>query len=406
MPDYVIDKEFANLLPPLSDDEYLRLTTSMMCDGQREPGIVWAETNILIDGLNRDRLCELLGLEFQFKTMSFPDRAAAIEWVLRNQLGRRNLSADVASRIRGMLFNLEKKRHGGDRKSRVQNEPLIGERTAERFAKEHGVSSSTIKRDGQYAAALDQLPVEVSTPILNGQTSLSRADVIELPKKSTEEQRAAVSATSSIQKPEPAQAMVDEAKWFSSTVSALGRIRREIESMAGTKFGARIDLDDCLNQIRQLQNCLKVATPHAECPECQRKVTKSCKLCRGCGFITKTDMLCLSDLHKRWLASAKPEIQTGPTDEDGTPIPEHLHDLLEARPLATAILESLIPKSKENALRIKQVWPGIDIKRIEKAQSELYAEYGRVPRYVCKSCLGEKGIRCARCEGKGWTTTK
>ncbi len=76
------------------------------------------------------------------------------------QLGRRNLNPASSSLLRGLLYNREKKGVGAHKGNqyleRDQNE-LIPQRTAERLAAEHGVSAPTIKRDGQFAAAVEAL---------------------------------------------------------------------------------------------------------------------------------------------------------------------------------------------------------------------------------------------------------
>jgi len=67
-----------------------------------------------------------------------------------------NLHPDQASYLRGKRYNAEKQDKGGDRKSKDQNDPLP-ESTADRLATEYKVSAPTIKRDGNYAAAVDTL---------------------------------------------------------------------------------------------------------------------------------------------------------------------------------------------------------------------------------------------------------
>jgi len=74
-----------------------------------------------------------------------------------NQLGRRNLSADQASLLRGRRYNRTKKAaHGrADRNFwGVQNAPP---KTADRLAAQHGVSRDTIKRDGAFATAVENV---------------------------------------------------------------------------------------------------------------------------------------------------------------------------------------------------------------------------------------------------------
>jgi hypothetical protein len=82
-----------------------------------------------------------------------PDRQAAMNWMINNQLGRRNLHPDQASYLRGKRYNAEKQDKGGDRKSIDQNDPLI-ESTADRLATEYKVSAPTIKRGLWYRILL------------------------------------------------------------------------------------------------------------------------------------------------------------------------------------------------------------------------------------------------------------
>ena len=67
------------------------------------------------------------------------------------KLGRRNLTPDQMSLLRGRRYNRVKKIQGGTGANQYvqigQNDTSAN--TADRLAKEHGVSSATIKRDGK-----------------------------------------------------------------------------------------------------------------------------------------------------------------------------------------------------------------------------------------------------------------
>jgi hypothetical protein len=82
-----------------------------------------------------------------------------MNWIINNQLGRRNVTPEQASYLRGKRYNMEKVSEpfkgnqytGG----RDQNDPQ--QKTAARLADEFKVSEPTIKRDGKFAAAVDTL---------------------------------------------------------------------------------------------------------------------------------------------------------------------------------------------------------------------------------------------------------
>jgi len=97
----------------------------------------------------------------------FDSRDDIIVFICRNQIGRRNLSPDTLSYVIGLMFNLEKKKHGaeiggrGNQHTKLvtsQNDtlPNIND-TAKAIAKETGTSRATVFRAGQFASAVDAL---------------------------------------------------------------------------------------------------------------------------------------------------------------------------------------------------------------------------------------------------------
>ena len=91
----IIDKEFQALIPPLSDDEFRQLEENCIRDGIRDPLVTWPQddgTEILIDGHNRWEIsAKNAGIPFEVVHKSFKSREDAEEWILKNQLGRRNI---------------------------------------------------------------------------------------------------------------------------------------------------------------------------------------------------------------------------------------------------------------------------------------------------------------------------
>ena len=122
----------------------------------------------------------------------FPSsREAAITWIIDNQLGRRNLTPELASFLRGKRYNREKKAEGERGPQKLdQNDPAS---TAVRIAREYKVGEATIKRDGQYAAALDALAESVGEDfkekILTRDSTVTKRDVLELARMDKEEQK-------------------------------------------------------------------------------------------------------------------------------------------------------------------------------------------------------------------------
>lgn len=85
-----INEKFANVAPDLSGKEYSLLKASLLKDGCIDPIVVWNGT--IVDGHNRYRICRQNKIPFEVKEMNFKNESEAIQWIIKNQLGRRNLS--------------------------------------------------------------------------------------------------------------------------------------------------------------------------------------------------------------------------------------------------------------------------------------------------------------------------
>jgi N6-adenosine-specific RNA methylase IME4 len=83
------------------------------------------------------------------------DREAAADWIDANQLGRRNLTPDQASLLRGRRYSRMKRQ--GARNDLTSGHFVQKSTTAETLATQHGVDERTIRRDGQYAVAVEKL---------------------------------------------------------------------------------------------------------------------------------------------------------------------------------------------------------------------------------------------------------
>ena len=92
-----IDDEFKKLIPPLSADEFKQLEENILSEGIRENIIIW--NGIIIDGHNRYEIAQKHGLEFKTSEKEFADRDSVKIWIIKNQFGRRNLSAYDRSRL-------------------------------------------------------------------------------------------------------------------------------------------------------------------------------------------------------------------------------------------------------------------------------------------------------------------
>ena len=85
-----IKKEFKDLIPRLSNEEYELLTKSILSDGCRESILLW--NGVIVDGHNRYEICTTNNVEFNTSDIDFTDDDAAKIWIIDNQMGRRNIN--------------------------------------------------------------------------------------------------------------------------------------------------------------------------------------------------------------------------------------------------------------------------------------------------------------------------
>jgi hypothetical protein len=199
-----IDPEFKSLIPPLSKEEYDLLEKSILSEGCRDPLVVWQNGKLtLIDGHNRYEICSKNNVNFKLHYKTFTNTEEVKDWIITNQLGRRNLTDSLREYFRGKLYESRKKRErgGGDKKSieyknqRDQNDPIDStlKKTAEIIAKEQNVSPGTVKRSYQYSQAIDTIGntcgEEIKQKILKEEIKTTKEEIKSLVNKKPEEQK-------------------------------------------------------------------------------------------------------------------------------------------------------------------------------------------------------------------------
>lgn len=113
--EYRIDPELKSIMSELAKDEKDTLEKSLLQDGYKGPPIVvWKDT--IIDGHNRYELCRKHNIPFQVQEMQFDSKEEVIQWMIRAQIGRRNLNhaqrIQLAERFRPLLEQQARKNQG------------------------------------------------------------------------------------------------------------------------------------------------------------------------------------------------------------------------------------------------------------------------------------------------------
>lgn len=317
-----IDPEFRDLLRGLTTEEETRLRAALAEDGCREPLDVWAtgDKDILLDGHNRRRICLEADIKYAVKRLRFGSRAEALDWVLRKQLGKRNLRADEYAVLRGKQYNLEKQSHGTNRHTakskRAQNGP--SRKTAETLGKQHGVSKNTIKRDAKFAEAIDTIAAvspKARDAMLAGEINYTRAAVAELAELerpllkeaakliAAGEVNSVKEAVGSVTHDEPASEPAEPTdevgdvlppkvrpafalrEKFREAIALQRRFQRLLDELRDSPAGDWLPHQSITASSRNAMRELKQAAPYAICPAC---LGKGCEAsCRKTGWVIK-----------------------------------------------------------------------------------------------------------------------
>lgn len=104
----IIDDEFKTLIPPLTNDEFKQLERNIIEEGCRDSLVLWQ--GILIDGHNRHKICTKNNILFKTISKSFADREDVKQWIITNQLGRRNLPDFVKYELLESYEEIEKQK--------------------------------------------------------------------------------------------------------------------------------------------------------------------------------------------------------------------------------------------------------------------------------------------------------
>lgn len=276
-----IHPELHALIPPLSTEEYRQLEANILAEGCREPFIVWPQAledilchqcergnfvcteqgvqcsfcgvdldtpqrgsfgepdftwdpqviileAILIDGHHRHDICEKHDVPHRIVPQWFPDLDAAKTWMLQQQLGRRNLTPEQISYLRGKEYAFQKQIQGTQnqyvqaKREKGHNDSFHKEPTKQILAEKHKVAAKTIQRDAAYAAHVDTITDAVpdaKQTILARDTKVGRQEVKQL-------------ATIAAKSPQTAKHVVEEVQAAPTPKAAKRVVRAAIKELS------------------------------------------------------------------------------------------------------------------------------------------------------------------------------
>ena len=253
-----IDPEFKGKIPPLREEELKQLEENILADGVViNPLIVW--DGVIVDGHNRYRILQKHP-EIQFTTYEkeFPDRYAAIAWICKNQLGRRNLTPQQFKYLVGQRYEAEKQSKGiefqgnqytsQDRSGLGQNDPdqkLHGTRS--RIAKETQTSDSYVRRAAHFAKGVDaaeETEPGIKQEILSGSIKPTEKAVAAIAKAPPEERPALVQQLRQAKETEKQEEKPKSRRSAAETLQAIRDISANMLQSNG-----EIDADDICAEL-------------------------------------------------------------------------------------------------------------------------------------------------------------
>lgn len=193
--DICIDEEFEKLLSELTVDEFEKLEQNILNNGVLDSLKLWKEPEtgklILIDGHNRYNIIKKNKLKFDIWNgftiiyeSKLPNRESVKEWMLEQQLGRRNLTEmdryEIVQKFKDIIANKAKKNQSLGGKG-LQHIAKVN--TRKELATKIGVSEETYRKLDKIAQSGNE---DVKQKLKDKKISVSKAyNEVQEPKKET-----------------------------------------------------------------------------------------------------------------------------------------------------------------------------------------------------------------------------
>ena len=175
--DLAVDPEFRDLIPPLNEEELKLLEESLVADGCESPLTVW--NGVIIDGHNRYAICRKHEIPFSIQEKNFSSRDDAMLWMLRNQLGRRNLNSyqrvELVLKFEPLVKNAAEQRMMAGKAANPVPTLAQGQtkgRTRDHLSEAAGVSHGTFAKAKKLVQSADE---ETKRELRAGKVTVNRA---------------------------------------------------------------------------------------------------------------------------------------------------------------------------------------------------------------------------------------
>lgn len=285
-----IKHRFRDLLPHLTDEQKSELYESVKEVGVNVPLVAWfdGESWWLVDGHNRHTAWMTAyqhnpslpePVIWELKAGTEDDVCA---WIIQTHIGRRNLTPNQLSELRGRLYNSTKQKPGNPQFRQNDGIGKTSEKPGEtsgKLSEQFGVSPRTIERDGDYAKGMEELekadPDEAEKVRQGKSTAWTKADIERKGRGESEPGE-----------PFSKETIKELCKPFNGWVRTLGEVREGFIGHAGQPGGDFID-DIAEQEIRtaigRAQEIVKSRMPELHKP-CKGE---GCETCGNLGYVRK-----------------------------------------------------------------------------------------------------------------------
>lgn len=172
----IINKEYENLIPKVSDSDYQKLKESISQDGQWVP-IIINQDGIVLDGHHRFKACNELEIEPKIESKSFDNKLLEKKFVIECNLNRRHLNDFQKAELGIPLLEIETILARQRQTELAKNQkPLAPNDTkgkaSTQVSKQIGVSTTTFERAKKI---IEKGSPELQKKVRNGTTSIAHA---------------------------------------------------------------------------------------------------------------------------------------------------------------------------------------------------------------------------------------
>jgi len=175
-----IKKEFKELIPALTAEEFKQLEDNCLAEGIREKIITW--NGYIIDGHNRYEIAQRWSLDYETESKSFKDEVDVKIWMAYNQLGRRNLTDFVKGELYSIIEELLKEKGKNKQLQTLkkgEESPDLSiidktevHNTRKEVAEKLGWSTG---KKGMFDVVKKKAPEEVKEKLRSGEVSINQA---------------------------------------------------------------------------------------------------------------------------------------------------------------------------------------------------------------------------------------